>query len=60
MTGEDARLRAKQLLRKYLEITEEEAAFLADKLYADIVATAVDDERNIWVLLSARDPVKDH
>ena len=31
------------------------ASYLADHIYADVVALAVDDERNNWIELAARD-----
>lgn len=41
------------ILLSHLEVDADTCSLAADIIYADVVATAVDDERNNWILLSA-------
>lgn len=54
MTTDKARARIAEILIEDLDVEETVAGFVADKIYADVVATAVDDERNVWIILAAR------
>ena len=55
MTREVATIRIIELLQKQdPNIDKTEAIYVAEKIYADVVATAVDDERNLWVMIEAR------
>ena len=54
MTRYDAVTRIGDILRKYSAIPEGDIPIVADKIYADVVATAVDDERDQWIILANR------
>lgn len=56
MKSKDARALIFRLLRDELDVPPDIALVLAGKIYADVVATAVDDERENWVSTLARDP----
>ncbi len=56
MKSEDARSKIVRLLRKELDLPPDIALVLADKIYADVVATAVDNERETWISTLSRDP----
>jgi len=49
-----------ELLKKVFKTNDDTAMYASEKIYADIVATAVDDERSVWVILCARDAQSDH
>ncbi len=60
MKGQDAREKIKKLIEAYLEDDFMEVPQLVDKIYADVVAVAVEDERSAWIDISAKRPELDH
>lgn len=54
MTKKDAITRIEDILRKLTSIPESNLAEVSSKIYADVVATAVDDERESWIDIAAR------
>ena len=55
MNKREATSRTIDLLLMNTDIDLDLASYLADHIYADVVALAVDDERNNWIELAARD-----
>jgi hypothetical protein len=56
MTRQEATSRTIDLLIMNSNITRELAEYLADKIYADVVALAVDDVRDVYTEIIARKP----
>lgn len=59
MKKQEAVRRIVEILKKEFEHDVEILEFVSQKIYADVVATAVDDERNLWTILCARNPELD-
>lgn len=56
MKKAEAMKRMKKLILKSVDVEPAVAEYIASKIYADVVAPAVDDERNEWVEIAARKP----
>lgn len=54
MTRAEAMDRTAALISQYVEVDENVLYYISEKIYADVVATAVDDERSLWVTVTAR------
>jgi len=54
MKRKEAESRIIRLLSSYLDESEDVFAYLAEKIYADVVAPSVDDERGLWITCAAR------
>ncbi len=50
----EAETKIVRLLSSYIDETPETLEYLAAKIYADVVAPAVDDERSLWIILQSR------
>lgn len=56
MTREEAVKKLARILSDHIDGSETTLEYIATQIYADVVAVAVDDEREMWIMLSARNP----
>lgn len=56
MNSQSAINKIVDLLIRHLEVDDNEARYVAQKIYADIVAVSVENERNSWILMSTSAP----
>lgn len=60
MTGKDARKKIADILEKQFEVDRTFAEYVAEKIFVDVVAVAIDDELNRWLFFVYSDMEKLH